>query len=417
MTATAPSTTTPAHAPLSVTAFVALMAAVMALNALATDIMLPGLPEIAEATGAADTTEVQAVITLYLIGFGLGQLVAGLLADRFGRRLVLLPGLVVYAVAGLVTALAPDLTVLLVARFVQGVGASATRVIATAMIRDCYEGRTMARIMSLTMMVFMAAPVFAPALGQVILLTTSWRWVFGVLTIYGVVLTILAARHLPETLPKAERRPIRLALIRAGLGSIFGSRQTVGYTLAAGIFFGALFSLINSAQQVMVDVYDTGLWFPAIFAGVSVCIALASFVNARIVERFGMRVLSQGAVCAFCVLSGVMVLLGRAEMLTLLPFLVLLSATLTLVGLVFSNFNALALAPQGHVAGLASSVIGGTTALMGSSIGYLVGQSFDDTAVPMVTGFLLCGVAALAIVAVTERGMLFRSGPEQPESA
>lgn len=400
----------PRHAPLGFPAFVAIMAALMALNALAVDIMLPALPAIAASLGAAGTTEVQTVIIVYMLGFGVGQVGAGLLADRYGRRPVLLAGLALYTLASAAIVLAPSLGAVLALRFLQGFASSAPRVIGVAAVRDCYEGRRMARVMSLTMMVFTAAPILAPALGQLMLVAGSWRLIFVFLALYAALLLLVCARSLPETLRPEHRRPIRRAAVAGALASMFGARQTVGYMLATGCFFGALFGYITSAQQVMVETYGLGHWFPAVFALTALSLSASSFLNSRLVERLGMRLLSHAAVAAFVLLSLLMAALGRAGLLPAPVFVPLMMLTLPLVGLIFSNFTALAMAPQGHVAGIASSVIGSVTTLIGAGLGYLIGQSFDGTAMPLVTGFALSGIATLLVVLVTERGRVFGRG-------
>lgn len=397
----------PRHAPLSVPAFVVLLAALMSLNALATDIMLPGFPDIAAELGNIEITRVQAIITAYMFGFGLSQLLMGFLSDSYGRRRVLLGGLAVYSVAALLTAAASDFSVLLAARFVQGLGAGAPRVITAAAVRDCYEGRRMARMMSLVLTVFMAVPILAPSIGQLILLASSWRWVLGSLAIFGMVLMAVCAFRFPETLPVEKRRAIRLPLIREAIILVFGNRQTVGYALAAGVFFGSLFAFIGVAQPVMVDVFDLGLWFPLAFAVPAATMSVSSFVNAGLVERFGMRVLSHSAVVAYCITSLAMVVLAEADWLNVWGFLVLMAANMLFVGLVFANFNALAMEPQGKVAGVAASFVGAVTVVVGAAIGYLIGEQFNGTVTPLALGFLACGLMTLALLLFTERGRLF----------
>ncbi|GIL03131.1 MAG: Bcr/CflA family drug resistance efflux transporter [Alphaproteobacteria bacterium] len=396
------------HAPLSVGAFVLMLAGLMSVNALATDVMLPAFPDIAVALGGIEITRMQTIITAYMLGFGLSQLVVGFLADRFGRRPVLLGGLAIYSAAGLLMAGADDFSMLLATRFVQGFGSGAPRVVAQAAIRDCYEGRRMARIMSLVMTVFMAVPVLAPSLGQLILLVSSWRWVFGSLAIVGIALMLVSALYFPETLPLARRRAISWPAVGAALRSVFLNRQTAGYTLAAGTFFGALFGFIGSVQPVMVDLFGFGLWFPLVFAVLALAMSASSFVNASLVERFGMRVLSHWATTGYSLISAAMfalALFGRLDAWTFLP---MMAVNMLLVGLVFSNFNALAMEPQGHVAGVASSFVSAVTVVLGATIGFVIGDNYDGTIVPLSAGFAGCGLSTLVILFITERGRLFR---------
>ena len=395
----------PRHAPLGFNAFVAIVAALMGLNALAIDIMLPGLPSISAGFGLNDPNQAQTVIIAYMAGFAGGQLAIGLLADRFGRKPVLMVGLAAYAVAAVACIFAPSFELLLLARVIQGVASAAPRVISTAIVRDCYSGRQMAQVISLIMMVFMAVPVMAPSVGQVILFVAPWQAVFGVLAVYAGVMAWLCATKLPETLAPENRREIRIPVIVEAFRSVLTSRLTVGYTLAAGAFMGALFGFVTSAQQILGEVMGLGLWFPLVFSVIAGSIALSSFVNAWLVERWGMRFLSHSAVLIFIAMALILVL--TASFITVVPFLILLSLSMLMVGLTFSNFNALAMEQQGHVAGTASSLIGTVTTVIGTIIGFLIGQSFDNSILPLAIGYLSCGILTLVILLITEEGRLF----------
>lgn len=397
------------HAPLGFAAFVTLVAALMALNAVATDIMLPALPMIGDALGAPSPNDRQAVVTAYLAGFGFGQIAIGPLSDRFGRRPVLMGGLVAYAIGAALCALSPDFAWLLGARVAQGLGAAAPRVIVTALVRDCYDGRRMARVTSLAMMTFMAVPILAPSIGQGILLAASWRAIFWFLALYAAAVMAVAALRLPETLPPEWRRPITPRGIAASVGEVLSNRQTVGYAVASGAFFGALFAFIASAQQIMVGLYGLGLWFPVAFGGIACTIAVSAFANAMLVGRFGMRALSHGAVMLFTAVSLGLAALAAETQPPLWAFLALLGGAMGLVGLVFANFNALAMEPMARVAGVASSLIGGSTTLIGATVGFFIGRAYDGTVLPLALGYAGCGAATIVIVLIAERGRLFRA--------
>jgi DHA1 family bicyclomycin/chloramphenicol resistance-like MFS transporter len=389
------------------TGFVVLMALLMALNATAIDIMLPAMPLIGTDLGVADPNAVQLVITAYLAGFGIGQFFMGALSDRFGRRPVLIGGLIAYGLGGLLCAVSPDFGVLLAARAAQGFGAAAPRIIVTAVVRDCYTGRQMAKVTSFAMMAFMAAPVFAPSIGQAIMIAGSWRMIFGFLAIYASVVLAACAVFLPETLPPAYRRGLNLRALAQSLGMVLSARQTMGYALASGLFFGALFGFIASAQPILATLYGLGPWFPVLFGGIALSIALAAFVNAMLVGRLGMRRLSHGAVMLFTLVSGVLAAFAIQGPVPLWLFVGLIATAMMLVGLVFSNFNALAMEPQGAAAGIASSVIGGLTTLIGATGGYLIGQAYDGTILPLALGYAGCGTATLLVLTITEGGRLF----------
>ncbi len=398
------------HAPLGMGQFIAFVAALMALNALAIDIMLPALPDIDADLGMTGENDRQMVISAYLAGFGLGQFFMGPLSDRFGRRPVLIAGLIAYAAAAALCASVTGAEALLAARFAQGVGSAAPRVIVTALVRDCYEGRTMARVTSYAMMVFMVVPIVAPSVGQAVLLAGPWRWIFAVLALYAGAVLWVAASRLPETLPLEARRALSREGLTASARVVFAARQTVGYALAAGVFFGALFGFIGSAQQILAELYGLGAWFPLAFGGVAVAIALANLVNALLVERLGMRALSHGAVIVFTLLSAALAALSLAGPPPLWLFMALLGAAMMLVGLTFANFNALAMEPMGAAAGIASSLIGGATTLIGASLGFVIARAYDGSITPLAVGYTLCGAGCLALLLVTERGRLLGAG-------
>lgn len=395
------------HEPMSFREFVGMVAGLMALNALAIDIMLPSLQQIGAALAVQDENSRQAVLSAYLVGFGAGQLLIGSVSDRYGRRSVLIAGLAVYVAAALLCAAAPSFQALLLGRLVQGLASAAPRVVTTSVVRDCYGGRRMASVMSLAMTVFMAVPVLAPSIGQAITLFASWRAIFGFLTVYGVVMLVWVAWRLPETLSPEDRRPVTPRGVLAAYAEVLGTRRTLGYALAGGTVFGAMFGFLTSAQQVFTEVFRIGPYFPLAFAGVALAMSASSFLNARLVGRYGMRRLSHGAVTAFALLSAAMAGLAWTGHLAFVPFMMLLAGLMFLVGMVFSNFNALAMEPQGHVAGTAASAIGSVSTLVGATVGSGIGQAYDGTLVPMATGYLLLSLVTLAIVAVTERGRLY----------
>lgn len=388
--------------------FVALMAALMATNALAIDSMLPALPAMSEALGIAEANQRQWIITAYLLGFGATQIVYGTLSDRFGRRPVLLFGLVVYVAASIAAAFAGSLETMMLARVVQGVGAAATRVLVVSIVRDCYSGREMARVMSLAMIVFLAVPILAPSIGQAILLVAPWRWIFGVLTIFGASVMLWVMLRLRETQSPEDRKPIEVASVVAAFRITLTTRLAVGYMLAMAFVLGGLFGFINSAQQVFVDVFHAPQWFTTIFALIALGMAAASLLNARIVGRLGMRRVSHGALLGYIALTGTHALLALSGHESLWSFAAFQAGAMFCFGLVAPNFGAMAMDPLGHVAGTASSVQGFVTTIGGALLGFFIGQHFDGTVVPITLGFALCGLAALAIVLVTEKGRLFR---------
>ncbi|MGJ5207606.1 multidrug effflux MFS transporter [Bradyrhizobium sp. HKCCYLR20261] len=395
------------HRPMGFTEFVIVVAAIMALNPLAMDMMLPALPNIGASFHIDVANRVQTVLSAFVIGFGLGQFAIGPLSDSYGRRPVLIGGMVVYAIASLLAIAAPSFELLLLARVLEGLGTAATRVIATSIVRDCYAGRRMASVVSLAMMVFIAIPVIAPAFGQAVMLLTQWRGIFVVLTLYGIVTLIWAALRLPETLPENERKPFSIAAIGASFRHTLTSRQTLGYALAASGIFGAVLGYVLSSQQLFTGVYHLGHYFPVAFAAIAVTIAVAGFLNARLVGRLGMRMISHSALVGSVVIALTCFSAAMLDMLPLWLFMLLSAGMMFSFGLMFANFTALAMEPQRANAGTASSLYGSITTLLGMGAGAIVGQAFNGTPLPFAAGFLACTASALAIVLITEKGRLF----------
>ena len=388
--------------------FVVVIAAIMALNPLAMDMMLPALPNIASAFHIVDANRPQMVLSIFLLGFGIGQFVIGPLSDRFGRRPVLLGGMTVYFIASALAIAAPSFETLLLARALQGLGTSATRVIATSIVRDCYAGRRMASVMSLAMMVFIAVPVVAPSFGQAVLLVTQWRGIFIVLMLYGAITLVWSALRMPETLPLSERRSLEIGEVLSAFRQTVTNRQTLGYALAAGGVLGSLFAYVFISQQVFTEVYHLGHYFPLAFAGIAIGTAIAGFLNSKFVGRLGMRVISHGALVGYVAVAAALLMAVKLQMLPLPLFMALSALMMFSFGLMIANFTALAMEPQGHIAGTASSMYGSITTLLGIGVGMWIGQHFDGTLLPFATGFFLCTLAALAVVLVTEKGRLFR---------
>jgi DHA1 family bicyclomycin/chloramphenicol resistance-like MFS transporter len=390
------------------TEFVVVIAAIMSLNPLAMDMMLPALPDIGSAFHIDVANRLQMVLSAFLIGFGVGQFVIGPLSDSFGRRPVLLGGMILYCFASLLAIAAPSFETLLLARVLEGLGTAATRVIATSVVRDCYAGRRMASVVSLAMMVFIAVPVVAPSFGQAVMLLTQWRGIFVVLMLYGMLALFWTSLRLPETLPVSQRRPFAVGAVLDAFRRTLTNRQTLGYALATGGIQGSLFGYVFSSQQVFTGVYKLGHYFPLAFAAIAAAIAVAGFLNARLVGRIGMRVISHGALVGSLVVALITFVAAQNQILPLPLFMVLSALMMFSFGLTFANFTALAMEPQGHNAGTASSLYGSVTTLVGIGAGALIGQDFDGTLVPFASGFLLCTLAALAVVIITEKGRLFR---------
>jgi len=394
--------------------FIALAAALMAANALAIDIMLPGMQEIGESLGVEDENHRQYVIGVYMAGFGFGQLAFGPVSDRFGRRKPLLAGLAIYVAAAFGAAFAPTFSILLGWRALQGIGAAATRVIGVSIVRDVYGGRQMAQAMSLIMVVFMLVPILAPSVGQLVMFFGEWPTIFVFMGVVALVLTTWTTLRLPETLDENARRPFRPKVIADGFRAVLSNRRSLGYTLASTATFACLFGFINSAQQIYVGIYGLGAKFPIVFAAVAGLMAISNFLNSRLVGRFGMRRLSHTALLGFLSVSAIWFSLSLAGPIPLPLFLSLFALAMAQFGWMGANFNAMAMEPLGHVAGTASSTHGFLQTVGGGLIGAALGQAFDGTVTPLAAGFCGLSTVALMMVLMAEGGRLFGKGEAAP---
>lgn len=387
--------------------FVALMAAVMSLGALAIDAMLPALDAIAQTFGVTDPNRRQLVVGVYLVASGFGCLVPGSFADRFGRRPVLFFALGAYVLTALACAVAWSFDALLAARALSGLLGAGLGVLPGAIIRDRYEGDAMARLMSTIFIVFMVVPVLAPSVGQAVLEIAPWPWVFVTVALLGSLVLLWAWARLPETLHPEDRQPLDLSSVAHNLPLTFTTRSAVGYVLGAGLTFGAMFGYINSAQQLVGEHFGAGDMFPIIFGATASTLAVSSFLNSRIVERFGARRVSHAALITFIAVSTAQVAAAFLDGDNLWLFGPLMSANLCLLGFMGANFGSIAMQPFSATAGAASSAQSFVRMLLGAGIGIVIGQAYDDSARPLALALFFCSLASLGLVLFSERGRLF----------
>lgn len=388
--------------------FIALSAALTAIAAMSIDIMLPALPVIGHDLGITDDNSRQLVIVVFTIAYAVGQIFFGPLSDRHGRKPVIQGGILLFFVASVGAAFATDFTMLLVFRALQAIGTAALRVVAMALVRDCFSGEAMGRVLAFTFTVFMIVPIVAPVFGQVIALTIGWRWIFGLLAAIGAILAAWMSLRLGETLDPADRRGMSFSSLWTALVEIVTNRVALGYTTAMTMTTVALFGYIVSVQQIYGELYGLGVWFPAAFAATALGMAVTSLFSGRIVRAFGMRPVIHGGLAVFT-LAGF--ILAVAAVFGLPPFfLTFLSISIAMIafGMLQSQAGALAMEPLGHVAGIASSLIGVVTTAVGAIGGGLIGRAYDGTVEPLAWAFALGGLMSLAAVFWTEKGRLFR---------
>jgi DHA1 family bicyclomycin/chloramphenicol resistance-like MFS transporter len=410
-----PSRRTPealASMPVGGAEFVAMMAATMALQALAVDAMLPALGLIAHDMGVSNPNHRQLVIGVFLVAAGLGSLLPGPMSDRYGRRRVLLVSFAGYVVLSLGCALAPGFNTLIGLRVLQALASAGLTVLPAAIIRDRHSGDAMARMLSTVSMVFMIAPMVAPATGQAVLLFAGWRAIFAMLAVLALAIGGWIAWRLPETMAVRHRQPILPGLIFRNMIVAATDRRAAGYVIGGSLTFGAMLGYINSSEQLVAEHFGAGTLFPILFGGTAIMMGCANFLNARIVTRFGARRVSHGALLAFLALSLVQIVQARSPHETLWQFMPVIALNACMLGFIGANFSSIAMHPFAGIAGAASSVQAFLRMLIAASLGIVIGQAFDGTALPLAVSFLACGVGALALVLFSESGRLF--GPREP---
>ena len=395
--------------------FVALVAAIMAINALGIDSMLPALPAMGDALGIGEENQRQWIVSAFVFGFGGAQLCYGPLADRFGRRPILIVSISLFVITSIVAAFADSFETIIVARVLQGISSASTRVLSTSIVRDCYSGRRMAKVMSLVFIVFLGVPILAPTIGQLILLVAPWPWIFFFLAGFGAMVVIWSALRLPETLHPEDRRAIAPRKIIEAGRIILSNRMSLGYTVASTMLFGGLLGFINSSQQIFADTFRAPELFTTIFALAAGTMGLGSFLNSRIVERFGTRRISHSALIAFIMVSGLHLLCAANGIETIWSFAFFQALTMGCFALAGSNFGSMAMEPVGHIAGTASAIQGTISSVGGAIIGVIIGQSFDGTTVPVAAGFFIIGLLSMLVVFITEHGKLFQAHHMQPK--
>jgi DHA1 family bicyclomycin/chloramphenicol resistance-like MFS transporter len=387
--------------------FVALVAALMAMTALSIDSMLPALPAIGHSLHVANPNDRQWVISSFMLGFGLAQIVHGPLSDRFGRRPVVMASLSLAALLNLVAAFAASFNLLLAARFACGLALAACRVLPVSIVRDRFAGDQMARVMSLVSIVFMIVPIAAPNIGQAIIAVAPWRWIFVLMGCAALLLLAWVAWRLPETLNPAHRLQLSLARIGEGFHYVLTDRLALGYAGASTLLQGGMFGFILSVQQVFeVEFRRPHLMAPT-FSLMASAMIVASFTNSRIVTRYGARAVSHRALVGYTGIALLHLAVAASGLETLASFAVLQALMLACFGLAGANFNAIAMEHMGRIAGTASSVQGMIQTVGGVAIGAAIGAAFNGTTIPLYTGFALCGLLAFAALAFAERGRLF----------
>lgn len=390
--------------PMPMAEFVAFLALMFATVAYSIDSMLPLLVQMGEALAPETPQSAQLVITIFVMGLGLGTLVMGPISDALGRKKLILAGIALYMAAAVVAAMSESMTVLLAARFIQGLGVAAPRVVSQALVRDLYTGRHMARIMSLAMMIFVLVPAVAPLLGATLGNLFGWRAIFWSFLVFGTVSASWLYFRQPETLPPENRRTLEAGPVLRAFREVFTHKQVMLYLIALTFSFATMFIWLSSIAQIFDEVFDKIDEFPLWFALSALMSAPGSLVNAQLVVRLGMRrLIVVSLIGQLLVVAAALVLYTTLGELPFWAFFTFMFAHFFAVGLIFGNLNALALVPLGHVAGTASSVMGGVSTMVSAMVAAPIAALYNGTTLPLMGGVALCNICALVAMAVARR--------------
>lgn len=383
--------------------FIVLMASLMSVVAISIDAMMPALGIMGADLKVEFPNQVQFIIGFIFMGMTVGHLFWGPLSDAIGRKKVLYSGLAIYTVGSVVCYFAQNIDILLFGRIIQGFGVSAPYVTSVAIVRDKYAGRDMARIMSIVMVIFILVPAIAPSLGQGILYIATWRAIFLLYIVMAALIATWAYFRLDETLHPEDKIPFSAKAILHGFGIVFKTRITVCYTVAMGICFGSFLGYLNSCQQIFMEKFAVGEKFALYFGALALVLGVASLLNSRIVQKFGMQKICERSTFAIILISALFLAVNLTVDVELWMFLAFAASIFFAFGLMFGNLNAIAMEPMGHIAGIASAVTGAMSSAMSMTIGAVIGQLYDGTLIPVVTGFLVLNMVSFTMMRVAGR--------------
>ncbi|MBW8243179.1 multidrug effflux MFS transporter [Muricauda oceani] len=384
--------------------FVAMMAALMSIVALAIDAILPAISNIGEAIKSTDSRDHQLLVTMIFLGLGVGQLFFGPLSDSYGRKPVVYMGFIIFLIASIICLYAPNLEIMVLGRILQGIGLSAPRTISISIIRDTYQGDYMAKIMSFVVAFFILVPVVAPAIGKLILDAAGWKAIFYVQMFFVLVVAVWFWKRQRETLHPEYKIPFTRHVFVDGIKEFVKYRETVAFTLTSGLVTGAFLVYLSSAQHIFEDQYALKEMFPYIFAGLAVSIGLSTFLNGTLVMRFGMRKLSLMATIVFCTVAILYsVLFLNSPNPSIYVLVAFLSVQFFCLGFMWGNFRSIAMEPIGHIAGIGAAINGFVSTLLSIPIATFIGEFVKDSVWPLFAGLAICGLCALAIFLLVNR--------------
>lgn len=390
--------------PIATKEFTLLMALLMSIVAISIDALLPALSVLGSELAVSHPNQAQLVIGCIFGGMAIGQLIVGPLSDAMGRKPILYAGIALYLAGSVFCYFTQNFDLMLLGRFVQGLGVAGPYVTAVSVVRDKFSGRDMARVMSLIMMIFILVPAIAPSLGQAVMHVAGWRAIFLLYIAYAVVIGLWIALRLEETLPLERRMPMRVSAFAHGFRVVVGNRTTVLYMLCMGLCFGSFIGYLGASRQIFQDQFGTGEAFSLYFGGLALVLGVASLLNSRVVARLGMRHICLRAMGSIVLASAVFLLLHRLVDVITLPMFVAYAAILFFsFGMMFGNLNAIAMEPMGEVAGMAAAITGAVSSFISLTLGTTIGQLYDNTLVPITCGFLVLGSVSWVLMRIEQR--------------
>ncbi|WP_298537128.1 multidrug effflux MFS transporter [uncultured Algibacter sp.] len=384
--------------------FVALMASLMSIVALSIDALLPAIPEIGNHLNVMNSTDNQLLITMIFLGLGFGQLIFGPLSDSFGRKPIVYLGFIVFIIGSVICVSTKSFNMMILGRVLQGIGLSSPRSIALSMIRDSYNGDYMAKIVSIVVMFFILVPVVAPTLGQFLITYFNWESIFYVNLIFGVAVMVWFWQRQPETLPVKKRITFSSHLFIDGTKEFFKYKEAVAFTLVSGFITGSFMVYLSTAQQIFQEQYQLSDMFPYIFASLAISVGLATFMNSKLVTKYGMWNIAYVAAVAYALISIIYVVLywsgNNPNIYILLSFF---AAQFFSVGFLFGNLRAIAMQPLGHIAGIGAAINGFVSTVMAVPIANYIGGFVTDSVLPLFIGFSFFGVLSVLVFFIMKR--------------
>ena len=377
--------------------FIVLMASLMSIVALSIDALLPALPEIGAYFNVENINDHQKMITMIFLGLGFGQLIFGPLSDSFGRKRIVYAGFITFLIASFICLSTKSFEIMIFGRVLQGIGLASFRTISMSMIRDSFSGNFMAKIISIVVMVFLIVPIIAPTLGQFLLKFYDWQSIFYFNLIFGFIVIVWFWKRQPETLKPKYRIKFSSSLFIDGTREFLKYKSAVAFTIVSGFITGSFMVYLSTAQQIFEHQYNLAEEFPIIFASLAIAIGLATYLNSKLVMRFGMWRLSFLAIIAYVLISVLYIILFPQSNPSITVLITFFALQFFAIGFVFGNVRALALQPLGHIAGIGAALNGFISTVMAVPIANYIGSFVKDSVLPLFIGFSVFGFLSFLV--------------------